>query len=99
MKHYRIAAFPGDGIGVEVVGAALRVLDAVQEQMDGFVLETTQFGWGATHWVETGSLVPPDFLDILRGFDAILFGAIGDPARVPDHITLEPLIKIRQGFD
>jgi tartrate dehydrogenase/decarboxylase/D-malate dehydrogenase len=99
MKHYRIAAFPGDGIGPEVVGEALRVLDAVQARSRDFVLETTRFPWGAAYWTETGNLVPPDFLDVLRGYDAILFGAIGDPARVPDHITLEPLIKIRQGFD
>jgi tartrate dehydrogenase/decarboxylase/D-malate dehydrogenase len=43
--------------------------------------------------------VPPDFLDVLRPFDAILFGALGDPARIPDHLTLEPLIAIRQAFD
>jgi tartrate dehydrogenase/decarboxylase/D-malate dehydrogenase len=99
MKHYRIAAFAGDGIGPEVVGQALQVLEAVQARRSDFTLETTDLPWGAEHWVETGHLVPPDFLDVLRGYDAILFGAIGDPARVPDHITLEPLIKIRQGFD
>jgi tartrate dehydrogenase/decarboxylase/D-malate dehydrogenase len=99
MAHYRIAAFPGDGIGPEVVGQALRVLEAVQARSDEFTLETTHLPWGAEFWTETGSLVPPDFLDVLRGFDAILFGAIGDPVRVPDHITLEPLIRIRQGFD
>jgi len=99
MNHYQIAVFPGDGIGPEVVGQALRVLEAVQAQSGDFVLETTHLPWGAAYWTETGNLVPPDFLDVLRGYDAILFGAIGDPARVPDHITLEPLIKIRQRFD
>jgi tartrate dehydrogenase/decarboxylase/D-malate dehydrogenase len=99
MKQYKIATFPGDGIGPEVVDQALRVLKAVQAQLGSFSLQTTHLPWGADYWLKTGNLVPPDFLDILSGYDAILFGAIGDPARVPDHITLEPLIKIRQGFD
>ena len=43
--------------------------------------------------------MPGDFLDVLRGFDAILLGALGDPGRVPDHLTLAPLIRIRQAFD
>ena len=43
--------------------------------------------------------MPPDFLDQLRPFDAIFLGAIGDPARIPDHITLAPLVQIRQRFD
>lgn len=99
MKSYRIAIFPGDGIGPEVLDQALRVIESVQAQAGGFELQMTRLPWGAQYWVETGHLVPPDFLDLLRGFDAILFGAIGDPARVPDHITLEPLIQIRQAFD
>jgi tartrate dehydrogenase/decarboxylase/D-malate dehydrogenase len=99
MKSYRIAVFPGDGIGPEVLDQAVRVIESVQRQAGGFELQMTHLPWGAQYWVETGHLVPPDFLDLLRGFDAILFGAIGDPARVPDHITLEPLIQIRQAFD
>jgi len=99
VKTYSIAVFPGDGIGPEVVGQAVRVLQAVQDRVGGFWLSFTDLPWGAIYWTETGNLVPPDFLQVLHGFDAILFGAIGDPARVPDHITLEPLIRIRQGFD
>jgi tartrate dehydrogenase/decarboxylase/D-malate dehydrogenase len=99
MKSYQIAVFPGDGIGPEVLDQAIRVIESVQRQAGGFELQMTHLPWGAQYWVETGHLVPPDFLDLLRGFDAILFGAIGDPARVPDHITLEPLIQIRQAFD
>ncbi|MBN1579855.1 MAG: tartrate dehydrogenase [Anaerolineae bacterium] len=99
MKHFKIAVFPGDGIGPEVVSQALRVLEAVQAQLGVFALQTTHLPWGAEYWVETGQLVPPDFLGVLQGYDAILFGALGDPARVPDHLTLEPLIQIRQRFD
>ena len=99
MKIYEIGVFPGDGIGPEVVGQAVRVLEALQAQQGGFAMHFTHLPWGGHYWVETGHLVPPDFLDVLSGFDAILFGAIGDPSLVPDHITLEPLIKIRQSFD
>jgi tartrate dehydrogenase/decarboxylase/D-malate dehydrogenase len=99
VKEHEIGVFPGDGIGPEVVAQGIRVLEAVQDKVGGFRLTMTHLPWGAIFWTETGRLVPEDFLDVLSGFDAILFGAIGDPARVPDHITLEPLIRIRQGFD
>ena len=99
MKEFEIGVFAGDGIGPEVVAQAIRVLDAVQDKLGGYRLTMTHLPWGAIYWTETADLVPDDFLDVLRGFDAILFGAIGDPARVPDHITLEPLIRIRQHFD
>ena len=99
MKTFEIAVYPGDGIGAEVIEQAVRVLEAAQEQDGGFALPMTRFDWGAAYWDKTGSVVPPDFLDVLRGFDAILLGAIGEPHRIPDHITLEPLIRIRQTFD
>jgi tartrate dehydrogenase/decarboxylase/D-malate dehydrogenase len=99
MKDYQIGVFAGDGIGPEVVAQAIRVLSAAQEGQDAFRLTMTHVPWGAVYWTETGRLVPEGYLDVLAGFDAILFGAIGDPARVPDHITLEPLIRIRQSFD
>ena len=44
-------------------------------------------------------MAPDDFLEELRGHDAIFLGALGLPSRLPDHITLEPLIQIRQSFD
>ena len=97
MKTYKIAVYPGDGIGVEVTEQTLRVLEAVQE--DTFKLELTHFPWGADYWVEHGKVVPDGYLDVLRPFDAIFLGALGDPARIPDHITLVPIVEIRQHFD
>ena len=76
MKTYNIAVFAGDGIGPEVIGQAIRVLEAAQHKLGGFQLEMTHLPWGAEHWGETGRLVPTDFLDVLGGFDAILFGAL-----------------------
>jgi tartrate dehydrogenase/decarboxylase/D-malate dehydrogenase len=98
MNKYRIALYPGDGIGLDVVAEVTKVLRAA-EQRFGFALELTEFNWGHRYWHETGRVAPDDFLDTLRTFDAIYLGAVGDPAHLPDHITLTPLIKMRQSFD
>ena len=99
MKTYRIAVYPGDGIGVEVTREAVRVLQAVQARHGDFTLELTEFPWGFRYYQQNGHLVPEDFLDVLRPFDAILLGACGWPAELPDHVTLAPLVRIRQAFD
>ena len=98
MQTYKIALYPGDGIGPEVVDQAVRVLDAAQARA-GFQLAYTRLPWGYEYWRKHGRVVPDDFLDVLRPFDAILLGAVGWPAEVPDHVTLAPLVKIRQTFD
>jgi tartrate dehydrogenase/decarboxylase/D-malate dehydrogenase len=96
---YRIAAIPGDGIGGEVIGAGLRVLETLQRIDDGFRFEVTSFPWGTDYYLEHGVMMPADGLDALRPFDAIYFGAVGDQ-RVPDHITLWGLrLAICQSFD
>jgi 3-isopropylmalate dehydrogenase len=73
----RIAVIAGDGIGVEVTREALRVLAALRLDVS-----LTHFDWGAERYLRTGVAVPPGGFDELRAFDAILFGAVGDP-RVP----------------
>lgn len=73
----RIAVIPGDGIGVEVTREALRVLEALRLDV-----ALQHFDWGAERYLATGVAVPAGGFDELRGFDAILFGAVGDP-RVP----------------
>ncbi len=98
-KSFRIALYPGDGIGPEVVDATLAVLQAVEQQAGGFRLECTRFDWGIAHYERHGVVAPEDFLARLRGFDAVFLGAVGWPARLPDHITLAPLIRMRQAFD
>jgi tartrate dehydrogenase/decarboxylase/D-malate dehydrogenase len=52
-----------------------------------------------THYERHGRVAPEDFLETLRKFDAIFLGAVGWPARLPDHVTLAPLIRMRQAFD
>lgn len=99
MKTYRLALYPGDGIGPEVTDAAVAVLSAVKSNSRAFDLGFEQFDWGMPHFEKHGRVVPDDFLDTLRRFDAIYLGAVGWPARLPDHITLTPLIRLRQAFD
>jgi tartrate dehydrogenase/decarboxylase/D-malate dehydrogenase len=99
MKNFKIAVYPGDGIGPEVIDEALRVLAAVETADGTFSLQLTSLPWGVSYWKQTGKVVPDDFLDILRPMDAILLGAVGWPELIPDHVTLAPLVKIRQTFD
>ncbi|GAA5898685.1 hypothetical protein JCM6882_000897 [Rhodosporidiobolus microsporus] len=84
---YSIASIPADGIGPEVVDAAIEVLKAVAKKRGNFQLDFTHYDWSSARYKSTGSYVPPGHLDILRQHDAILFGAVGAPD-VPDHISL-----------
>src|SRR5579864_7135384 len=99
MRSYKIAAIPGDGIGKEVIAAGLEVLTALERHDGGFRLEVTQFPWGSDYHRQHGLLMPADGVATLRQFDAIFFGAVGDPA-IPDHVTLWGLrLPICQGLD
>src|SRR4029453_18435916 len=98
MKTYRVAVIPGDGIGTEVTPAAMRVLDAAGRRFD-VRFEWGAFPWGSEHYFQHGRMMPADALDRLRPFDAIFFGAVGDP-RIQDNVTLNGLLlPIRRGFD
>lgn len=99
MRSYDIAVIPGDGIGTEVVDAALIPVRAVAAR-HGFSLAETAFDWGSNRYLETGRMMPEDGIDQLRRFDAILLGAVGWPARVPDDVSLHGLLlPIRKRFD
>jgi 3-isopropylmalate dehydrogenase len=79
----RIAIIPGDGIGVEVTREAVECLRAAS-RVTGRVLTLDHLPYGADHFLSTGETLPDAALDALRGYDAILLGALGDP-RVPDN--------------
>ena len=87
MREYRIAAIPGDGIGTEVIAAGVRVLALCAERDGGFRLRFDQFDWGSDYYKQHGVMMPANGLDLIRGHDAIYFGAVGAPD-VPDHVTL-----------
>ncbi len=98
MTNYTIAVIPGDGIGKEVVPAAIDVVDAAGRRF-GFRCHWTSFDWGCERYTETGRMMPEDGLDQLRRHQAILLGAIGYPG-VPDHVSLWGLlIPIRRTFE
>ena len=99
MATHRIALYPGDGIGPEVADAAVTVLTAAEKQAGTFHIDYERFDWGIGHFDRHGQVAPDDFLTRLRGFDALFLGAVGWPARLPDHVTLAPLIRLRQAFD
>ena len=99
IRHYRIAAIPGDGVGQEVVPAAIEVLRTLAARDGGFELSFDQFDWGSDYFRRTGRMMPEDGLDRIRTHDAILFGAVGAPD-VPDHTSLWGLrLAICQPFD
>lgn len=99
-RLHRIAVIPGDGIGKEVMPEALRALDVVQRKF-GLALELVPIDWASCdHYAKTGEMMPSDWKDQLSGMDAILFGAVGWPATVPDHVSLwGSLLKFRREFD
>jgi len=90
MRSKRIAVIAGDGIGQEVIPAAIEVLEAVSG-LFGVALEFTDFPWGSEFYLRNGSMMPPDGIERLSAFDAIFLGAIGHPG-IPDHVTLDGLL-------
>ncbi|WP_134215600.1 3-isopropylmalate dehydrogenase [Pelotomaculum propionicicum] len=96
-KAYKIATIPGDGVGYEVIEQGVAVLEEAVKNSN-VSLEFTFFPWGSDYYIDNGMMMPKDALEILKGFDAIYLGAIGDP-RVPDHVSLGMLLEIRKGFD
>jgi len=97
-RRHRIAVIPGDGIGQEVIPAGLAVL-AQAARGGGFTLETENLPWGSAHYHRTGRMMDADGFDRLRAFDAIYFGAVGDPS-VPDDVAVwELILPIRKRFD
>src|SRR3954452_21055054 len=91
---YRIAVIGGDGIGPEVTAEALKVISAA-----GVVLDTTSFARGGARSLRDGEILSDATLDELRGFDAILLGAVGTPAVPPGVIERGLLLRMRFELD
>jgi tartrate dehydrogenase/decarboxylase/D-malate dehydrogenase len=99
MGQYKVAVIPGDGIGVEVVKAGLKVLHVLQDREPKLKLHFETFPWSCKYYQKHGRMMAQDGLERLRKFDAIYFGAVGDP-KVPNDISLWGLrLPICQGFD
>jgi tartrate dehydrogenase/decarboxylase / D-malate dehydrogenase len=89
MTH-NIALIPGDGIGKEVVPAAVRVLDSLS-QRHGFEMTYTEFPYSCEYYLKTGTMMPENGIEKLSSYDAIFLGAVGDP-KVADHVSLWGLL-------
>ncbi|HEU4755996.1 MAG TPA: isocitrate/isopropylmalate family dehydrogenase, partial [Agromyces sp.] len=102
VQTVRLAVIPGDGIGPEVVGEALKVLDAATAGAD-VAFERTPFSLGAARYLETGDVLTDDDLAAIRGHDAILLGAVGgvpgDPRLAGANIERGLLLKLRFELD
>jgi tartrate dehydrogenase/decarboxylase/D-malate dehydrogenase len=95
MSAYRIAVIAGDGVGPEVIAEGRKVLQALGSP----TLHFTEFPWSSNFYRQTGRFIPEGGLEEVASFDAVFFGAVGDPD-IQDHITLNNLIlPIRRRFD
>ncbi|SPO20073.1 probable Tartrate dehydrogenase [Ustilago trichophora] len=99
-KTYKIAVIPGDGIGQEVMPCGLQSLKAASRRF-GFQLDLTTFDFAlCDYFNKHGQMMPENWVEVLTLFDAIYFGAVGDPNRHLDHVTLwGTLLQMRRHFD
>ena len=99
-RIYKIAVIPGDGIGKEVVPEGVRVLEAAAKQFD-FELQLDEFDFASCdYYLKHNKMLPDDWKEQIGHHDAIFFGAVGWPEKVPDHISLwGSLILFRREFD
>ncbi|UCB44807.1 MAG: 3-isopropylmalate dehydrogenase [Spirochaetota bacterium] len=96
--QFKIAVIPGDGVGTEVASEAVKAGIAAAK-IESVSLKFDWFDWGCDYYLKHGKMMPDDVLVILKDFDAIFLGCIGDASKVPDHISLKLLLTIRKGFD
>lgn len=88
---FKVAAIPGDGIGVDITEAAKEVLNKLAQCDGTFRFDFTTFDWSSKAYLERGWYMPEDAIATLKKHDAIYFGAVGWPS-VPDHISLWNMI-------
>ncbi len=100
MKNYKIATIAGDGIGKEVMPESIKVLKETAKKHQ-FNIQFDEFDFASCDYYEkNGKMLPDDWKEKISNHDAIYFGAVGDPSKVPDHISLwGSLLKFRREFD
>lgn len=94
---YRIAVIPGDGIGKEIVPHAQAALEKASEGLAQFSYE--HFDLGAERYLRDGAILPDEDLERIKGTDAILLGAVGDPRVTPGVLERGLLLKLRFALD
>ena len=95
---YRIAVIPGDGTGPEVVAEGLKVLEAASKKYN-FKYETKEFDFSGKRYLKTGKLVDDKDVALLKKYNAIYLGAVGDPDVKPGIIETGVLLKLRFALD
>ena len=100
MKNYKIATIAGDGIGKEVMPESIKVLKETAKKHQ-FHIQFDEFDFASCDYYEkNGKMLPDNWKEKISDHDAIYFGAVGDPSKVPDHISLwGSLLKFRREFD
>src|SRR5436309_8644463 len=99
MAAHRIAVMAGDGIGKEVMPEGQRALEAAAKKF-GIDFAFTHYDWSSDYYARHGRMMPEDWFEQLKDFEAIYYGAVGWPATVPDHVSLwGSLIQFRRRFD
>jgi len=98
MKNFNLAVIAGDGIGPEVVGEGLKVLDAVAKKYD-LVFNKTNYELGAAYWHKTGETLPDSVMTEIAKSDVILLGAVGDPTVPSGVLERGLLLKLRFAFE
>src|ERR1044071_8752996 len=99
MAVHKIAVIGGDGIGPEVIDQAVRAAEAAATKHDKAELKWTKLPWSTAYYKQHGRMLPEDGWEQLKAYEAILFGAVGDPS-VPDKVTVhELLLPMRRKFD
>jgi tartrate dehydrogenase/decarboxylase / D-malate dehydrogenase len=99
-RTYRIAVIPGDGIGKEVMPEGVRVLEQAAKR-HGFTVEQEWFDFSSyDYYAKHGTMLPEDWKQQIESHDAIFFGAVGWPSKMPDHVSLwGSLLQFRREFD
>jgi 3-isopropylmalate dehydrogenase len=97
-RTIRLAVIPGDGIGPEVISEGLKVLDAIAPAHT-VKFERTEYDLGARRWHATGETLPDSVLEEIRGHDAILLGAVGDPSVPSGVLERGLLLRLRFALD
>src|SRR5687767_6309107 len=95
---YRLAVIGGDGVGPEVTAQGLKALEAAAARF-GFTYDTQDYDLGGGRYLRTGEVLPESVLEELRGFDAILLGAVGTPDVPPGILERGLLLALRFAFD
>jgi tartrate dehydrogenase/decarboxylase / D-malate dehydrogenase len=99
MAVHRIAVMAGDGIGKEVMPEGQRAVEAAAKKF-GIDFAFTHYDWSCDYYARHGRMMPEDWFEQLKDFEAIYYGAVGWPATIPDHVSLwGSLIQFRRRFD